>query len=41
MIAAGCMLDSEVTELRYIRMETMIAAHAEEENRTSGVSSNV
>ena len=35
MIAARLMLDSEVTASRFIRMETMIAAHTEEENGTS------
>ena len=29
------MLDSEVTAWRFIRMETMIATHAEEEDGTS------
>ena len=34
MIAARRMLDSEVTASRFI-METMIVAHAQEENETS------
>ena len=36
VIAARRMLDSEVTASRIIRIKTMMAEHAEEENGTGG-----